>query len=38
MNTVDISNSELYKNWNDNSDFVFEAKMAEIEARLLGML
>ena len=27
----------LYKNWNDISDCVFEVKMAEIEARLVGM-
>jgi hypothetical protein len=30
--------SALYKHWNDNSGCVFEAKMAEIEARLEGVI
>jgi hypothetical protein len=32
-----ILSNELYKNWNDNSGCVIEAKMAEIEGRLVGM-
>ena len=33
MTPADMT-SALYKYWNDNSGCVFEAKMAEIEARL----
>jgi hypothetical protein len=30
--------SELYYNWNNNSGLIFEVKMAETEARLIGMI
>ena len=35
---VPVFNSELYIYWNDNCGSNFEAKMAEIEARLVGMI
>ena len=35
---VPVLDSELYIYWNDNCGSIFEANMAELEARLVGMI